>query len=125
MMHITHLALATDVITSCLLDWTDDGFYYPGNSRDRRLSELWNSYRGWCETQDFALGDRAQRKLFTSNVLRPESGKYIEISQKTLNATGARYMLFWLSSIAKQIAEWSHTDQDMYLGGSGGVQFSF
>lgn len=115
-MHITHLALAPDVITSCLLDWSDDSSYFAGGSRDRRLNEMWQSYRSWCESQSYPMGERAQRKLFTSSVLKPDHGQYTEISQKVLNASAARYMLFWISSIAKQFAEWFQADSDMQLG---------
>lgn len=49
-MHIVHLACGMDVLTSVLLDLTDDGAnLIHGNSRDRRLQELWLSYRDWCE----------------------------------------------------------------------------
>ncbi|CAL1152425.1 unnamed protein product [Cladocopium goreaui] len=117
-MHTTHLALAPDVITSCLLDWSDDSSYFAGGSRDRRLNEMWQSYRSWCESQSYPMGERAQRKLFTSSVLKPDHGQYTEISQKVLNASAARYMLFWISSIAKQFAEWSQADSDMYRAGA-------
>ena len=115
-MHITHLALAPDVITSCLLDWSDDSSYFSGGSRDRRLNEMWQSYRSWCESQSYPMSERAQRKLFTSSVLKPDHGHYTEISQKVLNASAARYMLFWISPIAKQFAEWFQADEDMQLG---------
>ena len=110
-MHIVHLALAVDVIISCLLDWSDDQSYVLGASRDKRLGSLWDSYRGWCESQK--VSDRASRKLFTTNGLKPDAGKYLDISQKVLNATAARYMVFWLSSLAKQYAVWENLDLDM------------
>ena len=113
MMHIVHLALGVDVITSCLLDWSDDERLVPGNTRDKRLEWLWNSYWSWCESQ--SLSDRCQRRLFTSLGLKPEIGQYLEISQKTLNATASRYMIFWVSSVAKQMANWTQLDSDMYL----------
>ena len=62
------------------------------------------------------MSERAQRKLFTSSVLKPDHGHYTEISQKVLNASAARYMLFWISPIAKQFAEWFQADEDMQLG---------
>ena len=101
-MHITHLALLPDVITSCLLDWTDDARYVPGTSRDKRLAILFDSYKSWCECQQ--LGERAARRLFTSSILKPDVGKYVEVSQKIINATAARYFVFWLSSVAKQFS---------------------
>lgn len=112
-MHITHLALAPDVITSCLLDWSDDAYYFAGTTRDRRLHVMWESYRLWCESQMYPLAERAQKKLFTTSVLKPDAGRYVELSQKVLNATAARYMLFWIASLAKQFAEWTQEDPDM------------
>lgn len=111
MMHIVHLALAVDVITSCLLDWSDDQTFVWGSSREKRLTSLWDSYRKWCEIQK--VSDRSSRKLFTTNGLKPDVGRYLDISQKVLSATAARYMLFWLSSIAKQYAAWTNLDIDM------------
>lgn len=112
-MHITHLAVATDVITSCLLDWSDDDRFFGLGTREKRLGQLFQSYRNWCESQRYDLAERAQKRLFSSAMLKPDSGKYVEISQKTLNATSARYMLFWLSSLAKQFAEWTGDDLDI------------
>lgn len=49
-MHIIHLALGMDAISSVLLDLSDDNAgLVAGNSRDRRLQELWMSYRQYCE----------------------------------------------------------------------------
>lgn len=47
-MHIVHLALAMDSISSVLLDLTDPGII-AGASRDARLNHLWLSYREWAE----------------------------------------------------------------------------
>ena len=112
-MHIVHLALGVDVITSCLLDWSDNERLVPGNTRDLRLEWLWCNYWSWCESQ--SLSERSQRRLFTTMGLKPDVGKYLEISQKTLNATASRYMMFWVSSVAKQMAVLTGLDSDMYL----------
>lgn len=48
-MHIVHLALATDSISSVLLDLTDPGII-DGGTRDARLNHLWLNYRDWCES---------------------------------------------------------------------------
>lgn len=49
-MHKVDLALAMDSMSSILLDLTDDGMnLIAGASRDRRLNEVWFSYRDWCE----------------------------------------------------------------------------
>lgn len=44
-MHITHLALLPDVITSLLLDWSDDRKFWSATSREGRLNQMWQSYR--------------------------------------------------------------------------------
>ena len=114
-MHVVHLALGPDVITSCLLDWSDTtSGHVAGNSREKKLETLWTSYRTWCESGN--ISERAQRRLFTSSILKPDSGVYVEISQKTLNATASRYMVFWLASLAKQFAESHGSDADLNLG---------
>ena len=46
-MHIMHLACSVDAICSILLDLTD------GGNRDQQLSQLWESYRKWCEDARF------------------------------------------------------------------------
>ncbi len=115
-MHISHLALMPDVITSTLLDWSDDQSYVAAPSRDKRLQILWDNYRWWCEDQRYPMYDRAQRKLFTASVLKPDSGKYVELSQKVLNASSARYMVFWLAHVAKGFADSNGSDADMPLG---------
>ena len=112
-MHLVHLALFPDAITSALLDWTDNQWYVEGGSRDKRLAKLWENYRAYCE--EAHITERAQRKLFTTAVLKPEGGRYCELSQKILNATGARYMTFWASSLSVQFATLGY-DADMFLG---------
>ena len=112
-MHLVHLTIAPDCIISCLLDWTDSDFYVSGTSRDKRLTELWENYRQWCEEQK--LGDRCQRRLFAVQTLKPDGTSYAEVSQKVLNATAARYMLFWLAGIATHYASVHGSDEDMCL----------
>lgn len=102
LMHISHLALVPDCIISCLLDWTDNTKYFAESSREKRLDALWHSYKNWCEGQK--VQDRASKRLFSAAVLKPDVAGYTEVSQKIINATAARYMLFWLSSVAKQLA---------------------
>lgn len=96
-MHITHLAIVPDAVTSTLLDWSDNQRFWGGSSREGRLQQMFNSYRNWCEGEGFGLGDRAQRRLFSSKALQPETASYAEISQKILNATAARYMIFFFA----------------------------
>lgn len=112
-MHITYLALGPDVIVSCLLDWSDDSTFIERDTRDQRLTVLWTSYRNFCE--NLKIAERAQRRLFTSSYLKPDNGKYVDVSQKTLNAMSCRYMLTWVSSMARKFAETYGTDLDMYL----------
>ena len=112
-MHLVHLTIAPDAIVSSLLDWTDSEQYVSGSSRERRLSELWEHYHSWCN--DNGIKDRAQRKLFTVQTLSPDSVGYVEVSQKRLNATAARYMLFWLSAVAKDYAVTHGAEADEWL----------
>ena len=115
-MHITHLALLPDVITSLLLDWSDDRKFWGATSREGRLNQMWQSYRSWCEGQGHFLRDRASRKLFTSRVLQPDTTSYVDISQKVLSATAARYMVHWISSLACQFAAWTGNNDDLKPG---------
>lgn len=112
-MHLVHLTIAPDVIISCLLDWTDSDFYVSGSTRDKRLNELFENYRQWCEEQK--LGDRCQRRMFTVQTLKPDGPSFAEVSQKVLNATAARYMVFWLAGIATHYATLHGSDEDMKL----------
>jgi hypothetical protein len=49
-MHIVHLALGVDCMSSVLLDLTDDGMnLIAGPTRAQRLKHVWDSYREWCE----------------------------------------------------------------------------
>ena len=129
MMHIVHLAIIPDVLTSFLLDATDHG------EREAKLAEYWNNYRAWAESQgclyrvwknflliavytspfnyrtgratasraSTGLQDRCERKLFTSAVLKPKSENYLNISQQILSATGARYMILWLCNLVRSL----------------------
>ena len=110
-MHLVHLAIGPDCITSALLDWSDTAKYIQGSSRDKRLEGLFESDRTWCEQQN--VTDRASRKLFTVQILKPEGWKFVEPSQKILNATSCRYMLFWFCGIAKLFAEMHGSNEDM------------
>ena len=98
---------------SCLLDWTDDETYIGGTSRDKRLASLWDSYRAWCDENNVV--ERASRKLFSVGTLTPDASGFVEVSQKKLNATGARYIIFWMKNIALSYAESHGSDGDMQL----------
>ncbi len=95
-MHIVHLALIQDVCCSVLLDLSDTESMIQGRLRDNKLFTLWSDYRAWCESQ--SVGSRASRRLFTTAILRPGPNKYPEPSQKIMNATAARFFLFWVSA---------------------------
>lgn len=114
-MHLVHLGVATDVVVSLLLDWSDDTRFFGESSREKRLNQMWNSYRQWCESQGYSMSDRAGRKLFSTSKLKPDGTGYTEISQKVMNASACRYILFWLQDLAKQFAGWSDSDEDMNL----------
>ena len=100
-MHIVHLALVADVLTSVLLDLSDHGRWVAGPSRESRLDALWQSYRSWAERTD--VPDRIERRLFTKGFLR--TSKYPEVSQKIMNATAARYCTLWLRFALRSILQ--------------------
>ena len=83
-------------------------------SRDARLQTLWENYRAYCEDQ--SITERAQRRLFSVQTLKPDSDKFVEISQKILNASACRYMIFWLASVAQHFATIYGSVSDMHFG---------
>ena len=101
-MHIMYLGVVNDVVVSLFLDVTDTDAVFPGNTVNARLDELWFCYRDWCEQSN--VSDRAQRKLFSRSVLFTP-GHYAEISQKVMNATAARFMVFFMASLMRQVLE--------------------
>lgn len=112
-MHISHLAVSTDMITSCLLDWSDDTRFFGEGSREKRLHQMFLSYRTWCETQGYDMAESAQKRLFSTATLKLD--RYNEVSQKVLNAASCRYMIFWVADLAKKFAQWTQEDADMTL----------
>ena len=48
-MHVLHLAIYPDVISSFLLDNSD------GKDRDKKLTAYWDNYRDWAESQGSLL----------------------------------------------------------------------
>lgn len=112
-MHIVHLAVAIDAISSVLIDLVDLGL--------TSLKALWENYWQWCEdggpyrwkqvefkvllsSHAPGIPDRASHRFFTNEVLRPGGGtKYVEISQKICSATACRYMIFWTRSVVDHV----------------------
>ena len=99
-MHILHLACFGDVLTSILLDFSDNPFPWPGSSRDSRLEHGWHSYKGYC--QRWGIQDRAERKLFTNEALKAD---YATVSQKIMRAAAAKYMIFWLHWLVESLLQ--------------------
>ena len=54
---------------------------------------------------DLGIPDRASKKVFSSSILKPNSKEYTTISQKLMNASGARYIIFWLANVLRALAE--------------------
>ena len=49
-MHLVHLALGCDAVSSILLDIIDDpSGLVAGHSRDKKLEALWCNYKEWAE----------------------------------------------------------------------------
>jgi len=55
-------------------------------------------------TSALGVPDRASKRLFHTNVLRPKGDtKHCEISQKILSATACRYFIFWVNALLQQV----------------------
>ena len=48
-MHVVHLALGVDAVSSVILDLCDYAALIEGNPRDEKLSKLHANYKEWCE----------------------------------------------------------------------------
>ena len=82
-MHLVHLGVGVDLLTSMLQDITDDQTVFCATSRERRLAMAYESYKAWAE--EAKVTDRAGQRLFTTSSLT--NTKVVEVSQKVLNAT--------------------------------------
>ena len=60
------------------------------------------------------MPDRAANKLFSSATLHPTGKEYVTISQKLLNASGARYIIFWMAAILQSILETNPPNNGFY-----------
>ena len=50
------------------------------------------------------MTDRASRRFFTANILRPSGGAaFSSVSQKILSATACRYLILWCSSLLQSM----------------------
>ena len=72
-MHIVHLALGVDCMSSVLLDLTDDGMnLIAGTNRDQRLKHVWDSLQGvvrrhqWLWLYFFLTDDHGRKRKKTS-----------------------------------------------------------
>ena len=92
-MHLVHLAVGVDLISSMLQEITEDCTIFNETSRDRRLGQAFAEYRAWAE--EAGVQDRPSRKMFTTSILT--TSKVVEVSQKVLSATACRYMILWAS----------------------------
>ena len=100
-MHVVHLAVGVDLITSMLQEITEDQTIFDGTSREKRLSMAFDAYRSWAE--ESAVPDRASKKLFSTGILT--TNKVVEVSQKILSATAARYMILWCAIFMNRVLE--------------------
>lgn len=48
-MHVVHLALGVDAVSSVILDLCDYPALIEGNTRDEKLTKLHANYKEWCE----------------------------------------------------------------------------
>ena len=73
-MHICHLALYMDSISSVLLDLCDVPGLIPGQSRDSKLGVLWSNYHTWCETTSGFFGFQ-KKKSWLLSLYIPKMGR--------------------------------------------------
>ena len=98
-MHLVHLGVGVDLLTSMLQDVTDDETVFAAGSRERRLHMAWQSYRAWAD--EAQVSERASQRLFSTSILT--NTKVVEVSQKIMNATACRYMLLWASNFMSSV----------------------
>ena len=111
-MHLVDLSITPDLTISLLLDWSDDSTYIQQPTRQKRLDHLAGVYRQWVGNES----DRANRKLFTTEVLKPGANAFASISQHYLSAAAARGFLVFLCKVAEQFAQTNGAPVDLWMG---------
>lgn len=112
-MHNIDLAVIPDLAISLLLDWTDNKDYVAGQYRPTRLRALYDSYNNFIGREL----DRADPRLFSAEVLKPNSNKFINVSQHYLSAAAARGLLVWLAKVSQDFAAASPTRDNHWRAG--------
>ena len=98
-MHVVHLAVGVDLVTSTLQELSDDRAVFDESSRERRLNVIYNQYIAW--TRQTQVPDVAGKRLFTTGVL--SNNRVVEVSQKVLSATACRYLIIWIAIFLKSV----------------------
>ena len=108
-MHILDLAIIPDLAISLLLDWSDTAAYIDLPSRQKRLDHLASMYKAWVGNDR----DRVNRKLFTTETLKPGSTAFAAVSQHYISAAGARGFIIWLAKVAEEFATEPRDEADL------------
>ena len=112
-MHNIDLSTVPDMAISCLLDWTDSQDFLAGPNRSARLQVLYENYREFIGNDE----DRADRKLFTVEILKPLGTAFASVSQHYLSAAAARGLLLWMAKVAQHFATTAPTVQNLQRAG--------
>ena len=110
-MHLVDLSVIPDLAISVLLDWTDSTAYVDEPSRQKRLDCFADAYRDWVGN----ASDRVNRKLFTTDVLKPGASAFAAVSQHYVSAAAARGLIVFLSKVAEQYARELGAPLDLWI----------
>ena len=111
-MHLVDLSVIPDLAISVLLDWTDSNAYVDQPTRQKRLDHFADAYRDWVGN----TSDRVNRKLFTTDILKPGASSFTAVSQHYISAAAARGLIVFLSKVAEQYAREPGAPLDLWMG---------
>ena len=111
-MHLVDLSIIPDLAISVFLDWTDSDVYVDQPTRQKRLDHFAAAYRDWVGN----TSDRVNRKLFTTDVLKPGASAFTAVSQHYISAAAARGLIVFLSKVAEQYAREHGAPLDLWMG---------
>lgn len=90
-MHIVHLALAVDAITSILIDLVQIPDLILGGTRDQRLGMLWNNYQEWCESIRHLLAKKHRLFFYLERLNAKKRNQQKQIPETCVHIHIAKY----------------------------------
>eukprot|EP00435_Cladocopium_sp_Y103_P043542 s2538_g12.t1 len=91
-LHICDLQIP-NAVASALFELVQRG------DRKSMLHRYREDYEQWCEQNSVPFGARANKELFTTEIISPSTTAYVHISQKILKGAASRFIIFWLTPI--------------------------